>query len=107
MAGKLEEFFQYIETGRNQDALNYRESAQEEYFKAKNRLGPQERKKCENIDQIFSFVEKGLYKEAKCLLEKAKLEYNDYISPAIQSIHVSINVYFKMFSYNFHQEETM
>ena len=89
MASKLEEFITFVETGRYQDAEKYREAAQEEYFKAKNRLGRHERKECESIDQVFSFIEKGLYREAKGMLSKAKYVFQRIISPVLCTLHVS------------------
>ena len=89
MASTLEEFFRFIETDRYQDVVNYREAAQKEYFDAKNRLGLHDRKECESIDQIFSFIEKGLYRETKDLLTKAKNSFQRRILPVICSLNVS------------------
>ena len=89
MASILEEFLDFIETGRYQDAAKHRETAQEEYFKAKNRLGLHDRTECDSIDQIFSFIEKGLFKETNTLFTKAKTVFQSRIKPVIRSFHVS------------------
>lgn len=87
MASLLENLFDYLENERHQDAAKIREKAQEELFKAKNKLGLQERKETGKIDALFSSLEKGHQNDVKSLLDKAREEYKKHISAYV---HVSI-----------------
>ena len=93
MASALEEFFHFIESGRCQDATKHRQAAQKEFFEAKNRLGRHERRECESIDQIFSFIEKGHFEETNALITNAKAVFHRRIKPVVQSLQVSKNTF--------------
>ena len=93
MASALEEFLHFIESGRCQDAAKHRQAAQKEFFEAKNRLGRLERTECASIDQIFSFIEKGLFEETNALLTNAKAVFQRRIKPVVQSLEVSYDTF--------------